>query len=202
MIGINPAPVHLDMAAEAIAAAESTTPGILARINLAPGRVERLPLDEGSVDVVWCRDVLGAVEDLDAAYSEFARVLRPNGRAIIYQSGLAPDLTEQEARRFCALDGPVTSADPARIDAAITASGLRVDRWFSVGLEWAEHLAETTGKGPRRLLPLGRLLRQPEQYIERFGRWEYDVMVADCYWHRWRLEGKLDERVYLLTKPT
>lgn len=202
VIGIDPAPVHLDMAAEAIAAAESTTPGISARINLAPGRIERLPLDDSSVDVVWCRDVLGAVEDLDAAYSEFARVLRPNGRAIIYQSGLAPDLTEHEAGRFCALDGPVTSADPARIDAAITVSGLHVDRWFSVGLEWAEHLAETTGKGPRRLLHLARLLRQPEQYIERFGRWEYDVMVADCYWHLWRLMGKLDERVYLLTKPT
>lgn len=78
------------MAAEAIAAAESTTPGISARIDLVPGRVERLPLDDGSVDVVWCRDVLGAVEDLDAAYREFARVLRPNGRAIIYQSGFRP----------------------------------------------------------------------------------------------------------------
>lgn len=128
VIGIDPAPVHLDKAAEAIAAAESTTPGISARINLVPGRVERLPLEDGSVDVVWCRDVLGAVGDLDAAYSEFTRVLRPNGQAIIYQSGLAPDLTEQEAQRFLALDGPVTSADPARIDAAITASGLHVDR--------------------------------------------------------------------------
>lgn len=63
-------------------------------------------------------------------------------------------------------------------------------------------MAETTGKGPRRLLHLARLLRQPEQYIERFGRWEYDVMVADCCWHLWRMEGKFDERVYRLTKPT
>lgn len=202
VIGVDPAPVHLDITTDVVAAAESTTPGVSARIELRPGRVEQLPVDDGSVDVVWCRDVLGAVDDLDAAYGEFARVLRPNGRAIIYQSGVAPDLTEVEAERFAALDGPLTSADPARIKAAIAASGLRIDQQLSVGLEWAERHAETTGKGPSRLLHLARLLRQPERYIERFGRWEYDVMVADCYWHLWRLMGKLDEHVYLLTKPS
>jgi SAM-dependent methyltransferase len=202
VIGIDPAPVHLDLAAAAVAAAESTTPGVSARIEFVPGRVEGLPLDDGSVDLVWCRDVLGAVENLDAAYREFARVLRPKGRVIVYQSGLAPDLTERESGRFWVpLDGAVTSADPARIEAAITASGLHLDRWLSVGLEWAEHHAEATGKGPSRLLHLARLLRQPERYIERFGQWEYDVMVADCYWHLWRMMRKLDERVYLLTKP-
>lgn len=200
VVGVDPAPVHLTMTADAVAVAESTTPGVSARIELRPGRVEQLPLDDDSVDLVWCRDVLGAVEDLEAAYREFARVLRPNGRAVIYQSGLAPDLTAHEAERFAALDGPPTSADPGRIEAAITTSGLHIDRQLSVGLEWAEHHAETTGKGPSRLLHLARLLRRPDHYIERFGRWEYDVMVADCYWHLWRLMGKLDERVYLLTK--
>ncbi|HVX42300.1 MAG TPA: class I SAM-dependent methyltransferase [Mycobacteriales bacterium] len=201
VIGIDPAPVHLELAAAAVATAEAETPGIATRIEFALGRVEELPLEDGSTDLIWCRDVMGAVEDHEAAYREFARVLRPAGRAVVYQSGLAPDLTELEAKRFAALDGPLTSADPARIERAIAASGLRLDRWFSVGLEWAEHLAEATGKGPRRLLHLARLLRRPERYIERFGRWEYDVMVADCYWHLWRLMGKLDERVYLLTKP-
>lgn len=196
VIGVDPAPIHLDITTEAIAAA-----GLPARIELRPGRVEQLPLEDGSVDLVWCRDVLGAVEDLAAAYREFARVLRPNGRAIVYQSGLAPDVTAREADRFAALDGPFSSADPARIETAIADSGLHLDRWLSVGLEWAEHHAETTGKGPSHLLHLARLLRRPEHYIERFGRWEYDVMVADCYWHLWRLMGKLDERVYLLTKP-
>lgn len=199
-IGVDAAQVQLDFAAQTVAAAESTTPGIATKVELMAGRVERLPLDAGSVDLVWCRDMLGLVDDLDAAYREFARVLRPKGRAIVYQGGLAPDMTEQEARRFVALDGPIASADPARIEHAIAASGLHLDQWCSVGLEWAEHFAETTGKSQRRLLHLARLLRQPDRYIERFGRWEYDVMVADCYWHLWRLMGKLDERVYLLSK--
>lgn len=201
VIGVDPAPVHLDLAAAAVAEAESATPGIAARIEFVPGRVEQLPIADDSVDLVWCRDVLGAVGDLAAAYREFARVLRSNGRAVVYQSGLAPDLTALEAERFAALDGPLSSADTAHIESAIAASGLRLDRQLSVGLEWAENHAETTGKGPSRLLHLARLLRQPERYIERFGRWEYDVMVADCYWHLWRMMGKLDERVYLLTKP-
>lgn len=162
VFGVDPAPVQLDIAADNVAAAELTTPGISARIGRRPGRVEQLPRRDGSVDLVRCRDVLGSVEDLDAAYREFARVLRTNGRAIIYQSGLSPDLTDLEAQRFAAFDGPLTSADPARIEAAITASGLHIDQRLSVGREFAEHHAETTGRGPSRLLDLARLRRQPE----------------------------------------
>ncbi|MBO0681684.1 MAG: hypothetical protein J2P45_00895 [Candidatus Dormibacteraeota bacterium] len=120
----------------------------------------------------------------------------------MHQSALDADLTKREAGLFWApLNAAVSSSDPARVEAAIAASGLKLDRWFSVGLEWGEHLAEVSGGGPRRILHLARLLRVPDRYVGMFGRWAYDVMVADCLWHVYRMMGKVDERVYLLTNP-
>jgi SAM-dependent methyltransferase len=201
VVGVDPAPVHLEMAAQAVRAAAEADAGLSGRVEIRPGRVEELPIGDSSIDLVWCRDVLGLVADLRSAYAEFARVLRPGSRAIVYQSGLAPDLTEREAERFWApLDAAVASSDPANVEAAIAASGLHLDEWSSVGLEWGEYAAEANGTGPRRLLHLSRLLREPDRYVDRFGRWAYDVMVADCLWHLYRMTGKLDERLFLLSK--
>jgi hypothetical protein len=46
---------------------------------------------------------------------------------------------------------------------------------------------------------VARLLRQPDRYIERFGRQNYDIAVADYLWHVYRMIGKLRERVYVLS---
>ena len=179
-----------------------STPGLAARIRIQPGRVEALPIEDSSVDLVWCRDVLSLVADLESAYSEFARVLRSGGTGVVCQSCMAPELTDQEAERFWApLDAAVNSADPAKVEAAIASSGLHMDRWFNVALEWGQSAAETNGTPGHRLLHLSRLLQQPDRYVEKFGRWAYDVMVADCLWHVYRLMGKTEQRVYVLTKP-
>ena len=46
-----------------------------------------------------------------------------------------------------------------------------------------------------------RLLRDPERYIARFGRQNYDIKLGDCLWHVYRMIGKLSSRVYLLSAP-
>ena len=45
-----------------------------------------IPLPDGSVDVLWCERVLQHVPDAGAAIAEFARVLRPGGRALLLDS--------------------------------------------------------------------------------------------------------------------
>jgi len=37
--------------------------------------------------------------------------------------------------------------------------------------------------------------------VEQFGQAAYDVMLCDCFWHVYRMLGKLQGRVYLLSKP-
>jgi hypothetical protein len=52
--------------------------------------------------------------------------------------------------------------------------------------------------GTRRLLHAARLLRQPDRYIAEFGQKAYDIMLADSFWHIYRMIGKLTARVYVL----
>lgn len=47
------------------------------------GRLEQLPLDDASVDVVTCSLALTHVPDLEPVLQEFGRVLRPGGTAVL-----------------------------------------------------------------------------------------------------------------------
>jgi hypothetical protein len=76
-----------------------------------------------------------------------------------------------------------------------------MDDCLRVGPEWGERSEEQAGAGSRHLLHAARLLRAPERYVTRFGQAAYDIMLADCLWHVYRLIGKLDGRVYLLSRP-
>jgi SAM-dependent methyltransferase len=164
------------------------------------GKAEALPLEHGSVDLVWCRDVLVHVADLDAAYAEFARVLRPGGRVLVYQMFAGGRLEPREAEWLWHTTEVVPeTTDPARTDAAIAASGLRLDERIVLGTEWGEWRQERDGQPGRRLLHAARLLRDPARYAERFGGRAYELMLADCMWHVYAMIGKLERRIFLLT---
>jgi hypothetical protein len=86
---------------------------------------------------------------------------------------------------------------PERAEAAIEEAGLRI----ALGTEWAEWGHERSGKGGRKLLHATRLLREPDRYIERYSKANYDIALGDGLWHVYRLIGKLSDRIYLLSSP-
>jgi SAM-dependent methyltransferase len=196
VLGLDPVPAHL---AEARAGLEKS--GLSRNVRFAGGAVEDIPAPDEAFDLVWCRDVLSLVDDLDRAYQEIHRVLRPGGKALVYVMTATPRLEPGEARTVF---GPLAVVDasmrPARIESAIRQSGLLLDRCEVLGTEWGEYDQEHTGKPGRNLLHMGRLLRQRERYVERFGEEYYEVKVADCLWHVYRLIGKLSSRLYALSK--
>jgi SAM-dependent methyltransferase len=53
------------------------------RLTLLAGSVTALPLDDASVDGAICVNVAYFVADLDTAFAEVARVLRPAGRFVL-----------------------------------------------------------------------------------------------------------------------
>ncbi len=186
VLGIDPIERHVELTRSAGARCEL-------------GRAEQLPVADGSVDLVWCRDVLTEIRDIDPVFAEMHRVLRPGGRALVYLM-LTTDLLEpEEAARFHG--DKVTSMDAGRVEAAIAGAGLRIDERLEIGSEWGERAEEQTGKPGRRLLWAARLLRDPERYIERFGERNYEIMLADCHWHVYAMIGKLHRRAYALTRP-
>jgi SAM-dependent methyltransferase len=170
--------------------------------TFVPGTAEDIPASPGTVDLVWCRDMLVHSPDLPRAYAEFRRVLRPGGKALVYQMFGTELLEPREGAWLFETMGVVpANADPARTDAAIDAAGLHIDRCIAVGAEWGEWAQEHHGHVGRKLLHAARLQRAPARYIDRFGRDAYDMMLGDCLWHVYAMIGKLTRRVYVLSAP-
>ena len=56
------------------------------RLEFREGDATALGMKDGSLDWVWCGDVLHHILDTDKALSEFRRVVRPGGRVVIKES--------------------------------------------------------------------------------------------------------------------
>ena len=201
--GVEPVRRHLDNAARALDALAADEPDVAARVRVDEGIAERLAEPDGSVDLIWCRDTLEHVDDLDTAFGEFYRVLRPGGAAVIYQMTATDRLTPAESARLWPPGGiHASSVDPSRFEAAIAGSGLAIARSIQLHGEWRERLQED-GKGlsSRQLLWVSRLLRNRDAYEERFGADACEAMLTDSLWGIYQMIGKLNPRVYVLRKP-
>lgn len=199
VLGIDPVQRHLDLARNA---RRDLVTDIASRVAFERGTATAVPAPDGSVDLVWCRDVMVHVEHPDDAYAEFARVLRPGGHVVAYQVVATDLLAADEGDWLFDVMGVVpSSAEPRVLDDAIAASGLEVVDTIDLSSEWGEWGQEQEGTAGRALLHLARLQRDPERYRSEFGDAAYDVMLGDCRWHVYRMMGKLGARVDVLRKP-
>jgi SAM-dependent methyltransferase len=199
--GIDPVTRHIDGARRALADLAAAEPGVADRVQVALGRAESLTEPDGSVSLIWCRDVLVHVEDLRAALGEFRRVLRPDGHAVVYQMMATDWLQPDEAERLWPPAGVFASnVDPGYFDAAIGSAGLKIAQCIDLQGSWREY-AEEDGAGisSRQLLHASRLLRNWPQYEARFGADACNAMLTNCLWGVYQMIGKLSPRVYLLS---
>ena len=192
--GIDPVPRHVQVA--------RATAGV-AGATFILGTAEDLPASDAIADLIWCRDVLVHVADLGRAYAEFRRVLRPGGRAVIYQMFGTKRLESREASWLWSTMGVVpASADIGQAEAAMKSSGLRIDQSIDLSSEWGEWAEEHHGGPNQKLLHAARLLRDPARYAGSYGQDAYDMMLGDCLWHVYAMIGKLTRRVYVLSSPS
>jgi SAM-dependent methyltransferase len=73
-------PVGVEIAQAALDRAAANAPGADLRLLAADGSI---PLEHGSVDLVWCSEVLEHVADGDHLLQEARRVLRGEGRLLV-----------------------------------------------------------------------------------------------------------------------
>lgn len=71
--------IGVDTTEEMLSLARDKVPGA----EFRRGRLEALPVEDASVDVLTCALALEHVETLEPVFREFARVLRPGGQAIV-----------------------------------------------------------------------------------------------------------------------
>jgi ubiquinone/menaquinone biosynthesis C-methylase UbiE len=84
IMGLEPEPRLLAMAQ--LAATRSPAP-----VYLIEGSAEAIPLDDGSVDTVVSTWTLCTIPNVAEALIEMRRVLKPNGRLLFVEHGLAPE---------------------------------------------------------------------------------------------------------------
>lgn len=194
--GVDPVDAHRDVANVAL---REETAEVRRRVRFRRGTAEALPLADDSVDLVWCREVLYHVPSLERTFTEFRRVLKENGRVVVYQLFATGWLEPREAAWLWEKAKVITeNADRTVMETAFASAGLRIVREMELGsepIEWAE---EKTGKASRELRAAARLLRDPQRYIDRFGAVAYDIKLADSLWHVYRMIGKLSNRIYVL----
>jgi SAM-dependent methyltransferase len=196
VVGVDPVPRHIEICtSRRDEASESMLKDLL---RFEPGAAEEIPLPDTTVDLIWCREILTLLEDLETAFVECRRVLRPGGRMLIYQNVATERLEPREAELLDDVAG--TTAE--RIEAAFTTAGFETELSIDLGSEIGEQIEEQTGEASRRLRHTARLLREPERYITEYGRRMYDIMLGDCLWHVYRMIGKLSGRLYLIRVRT
>ena len=79
-------------------------------VEFRKGFIEKLPVENESIDVVLSNCVINLVPDKAAVYREVARVLRPGGRMVISDVVLSEPLPEVIAADVAALTGCVAGA--------------------------------------------------------------------------------------------
>jgi ubiquinone/menaquinone biosynthesis C-methylase UbiE len=175
--------------------------------GLAPvlADMQHLPFPSSSLSLVWCRDALSMVPDVGRVLRETARVLTPDGGAVIYTALTTPRLEPLERSEFFeALDAPEWwDGGRATVDAAIAETNLEVvheERFSPENQESA--LAEADTDLLMDLVALARLERErPAFEAIAPGPWAGRVRAWNS-WAIYLLLGKLETRAWVLRKSS
>lgn len=102
----------------------------IATAEFREGYIERLPVDDSSVDCVISNGVVNLSPDKQSVFGEAARVLRPGGRLALSDIVTAEQLPEGitcDAALWAACIGGAMQRDAYR--AAIETAGLTIEQW-------------------------------------------------------------------------
>ena len=188
-------PVEANIARAAAPIAEHTH-GDLVEARL--GSIERIPAGDDEFDVIFSRDMLAHIEDLDRALAECTRVLRAGGAMVIHQVFATELLEPREALKMyadCAVVAERMSV--AGFEDGVAAAGFSVESLDVVGSEWAE-ASQEAGTSPNYLLQVARLRRAKADLIAELGEAPYRAMYVNALWSIYQMIGKLESRVYVL----
>jgi SAM-dependent methyltransferase len=167
-------------------------------VEIRPGTIEEIPAEDGAFQLVFARDMLGHIEDLELALRECRRVLAPGGHMVIFEVFGTPMLYPEELQALCADVASVPERlSVADFEANVAAAGFTVQSLDVPGSEFVE-ASQEAGAAPNYLLQISRLRRAKDDLIEELGEMVYRVMYGNALWSIYRMIGKLESRIYVL----
>jgi len=197
-VGLDPLSRLLEQARQAVSDA-----GLVDRIELVEGGMHEIPFPDDSFDLVWCRDVIEVVEDLDAGVAEMARVLRPGGSLIVFTVFSTDLLEPKEAELLIGQNLALVAANlvAGNVEAAFNKARLEVAVKDEIGTDWREYAEERSQPASQALLRLARLRRQRDNIVKQAGRDIYSHIESNLHWEVFQFLGKLLPVIYVLHKP-
>jgi cyclopropane fatty-acyl-phospholipid synthase-like methyltransferase len=197
VVSVDPAPANIEAGIKAISEHDK---GSLVDVRL--GAIEKIPAGSGEFDLVFSRDMIGHVADLDQGLTECRRVLIPGGPMLVHGVFATELMEPQEAGRLyaeCAVVPERMSA--AAFEEAAASAGFKVESLDLVGSEWYE-ASQEAGVAPNYALQISRLRRAKAAMLEELGEFAYRSMYANALWGVYLLIGKLETRLYVLRRSS
>ena len=197
VIAVDPIPLHIEETERHI-----SNVGLGQQVKVKLGRIETLPLDDTSIDYVWCRDMLFHV-DLPKGFAECFRVLHPGGTMLIYHTFTTPLCERKEANRLCkALSFVLENMSEKYFERTAQNVGFEIIIKDRIDSEWCEASIEV---GNKRLLEyllyVTRMRRAKKRLVQKYGKNHYEANYASCLLEIYPMLGKLCPAIYLLKKP-
>jgi ubiquinone/menaquinone biosynthesis C-methylase UbiE len=194
--GIDVVDEHLEMAREA-----ATKQGLAEQVSFTKGSMESIPFKDAAFDLIWCRDVLVQVQDLQQGLRECARVLKPNGNMIIYTTFATEFMETKEAARLYKTLGIVSENMSSNyVEGCFKDAGLQILSRHTIGSELAQYYEESEGRYTRELMRLARMILAKKKFLAELGEVNYEVTSALYLWGIYHLIDKLSVSIYTLIK--
>jgi arsenite methyltransferase len=153
VIGVDMTPAMLERARK------NAARGGYANVEFREGRLERLPVDDASIDAVTSNCVINLVPDKAAVFREISRVLKPGGRMVVSDVVLDGRLPAAIENDVLAYVGCISgAAQRETYFGQLRAAGLgdieilqdvdSLTQWAAAAPEEARALADRTGVDP------------------------------------------------------
>lgn len=193
-VGVEPVPIHVRAAEEAVAAAQ-----LADKVTIVAGEIATIAESGQLFDLVWCRDVLEQVADLNAVVADLARVTRSDGSLLVFTTVATARLTAEDAVLLGHHLGNVPeNLSRDAVEAAFPAAGLQLAATYEIGTEWREWEEERSQPVSIALLRLARLRRDHARFVAAHGEEIVAHVEANLHWEAYQFLGKLLPIVYVL----
>jgi SAM-dependent methyltransferase len=197
VFGIDPVDGNLEIARDA-----TSGRGLAGRVTFMKGGMESIPFEDAAFDLIWCRDMLVHVQDLQRGFKECGRVLKPDGHMLVFTTYATERMEPKEAAHIYGALGIVPeNMSPSYVEGCFAEAGFQVLTNQTIGSELMQYYEERDGRCTRELMRLARMIQTKERFLAELGEANYRVTSALYHWVIYQLIGKLSSAVYTLEKP-